>query len=683
MTERPSRSARPFPDLPANPFDEAIVAEPRKIETAVAGLNDAPLVELINRFSQLERGPIPREPDVSLRASLVASPDRGFGKSHLLGRLFRSLRGRASLVYLRPFEDPIQPWFSILLQTVQELGRADRFDGAAPRQFSQIEVMSYGVLTHLAADYLETTQGNEYREMIRVLRRNPLEAYQAVANDPHWRDWLHMLCVEYSARFVDRLEHRGIDLHGREEAWIKILFALSLGSAERDRRRAALRWLRGECLEEGEAALLSLREADNNVHPSAGPHQINQYCRERLLALCKLAAFYRPFVFCFDQTESFETDRQLIVTFGTIIESLYAEFPHQMTVLTANEFSWTEALLPNLLPACRSRIQAPLVLEGIDRAQAKELVKNRLEIWELNEETIERFADSAWLESVFQHRDKIPARDLLVAAAIRWRDQGAVETAMPRAELEVLFQTYLNDVRANPQMLQFNRDALLWFVRSLAHHAEGLVVSSSPTTPHFPVRWAVADGRIVFFGFESGGHHLRWKNIAEDAIELQKNAGKPVRILMLRTPDLEQVPRPGWLSVKDEIDRAMRNGLSVLALSYDEYVEVLAARELYADAQQTNIEWAPTEVREWLRQRLQHWWPRLIGSDTAEEGPRNDLLSQVEEILRKERFISVHAVSDKLKGLASVEQICEAMRDHPNVRTIPTPTSIVLQWIQR
>jgi hypothetical protein len=57
--------------------------------------------------------------------------------SHLLGRLFKELDDRATLIYLRPFEDPQKCWHSILLQTVQELERTDNAgleSEANPRQ---------------------------------------------------------------------------------------------------------------------------------------------------------------------------------------------------------------------------------------------------------------------------------------------------------------------------------------------------------------------------------------------------------------------------------------------------------------------------------------------------------------------------------------------------------------------
>ncbi len=110
-------------DLKTNPFDDNIVYEPREAELAVAGLNDAPLTRLIEQFAALETEPFPRRSAVHLKAQLVTSAEPGYGKSHLIGRLFKALESRATLVYLRPPQDPRAARRALLLKIVQELDR--------------------------------------------------------------------------------------------------------------------------------------------------------------------------------------------------------------------------------------------------------------------------------------------------------------------------------------------------------------------------------------------------------------------------------------------------------------------------------------------------------------------------------------------------------------------------------
>ena len=126
---------RPYADMQVNPFEDTVVREPREVSFSVPGLNDAPLNRLLTRFSALDADELPRsKPAKPDRAQLVVSPDGGYGKSHLLGRLFTALGRRATKVYLRPFQDPYKAWHSILLLTVQELDRPDDEAADVPSQ---------------------------------------------------------------------------------------------------------------------------------------------------------------------------------------------------------------------------------------------------------------------------------------------------------------------------------------------------------------------------------------------------------------------------------------------------------------------------------------------------------------------------------------------------------------------
>src|SRR5258707_565499 len=162
-----------FAQLMVNPFADDVVTEPRRISYSVKGLNARPLEQLIARFRALTVGDLPRKPIVDQKAQLVVSPDRGYGKSHLLGRLFQSLGEQATLIYLRPFQDPQRVWISILLATVQELERPNQQGGG-----SQLEAFSKGVLAHVAADHMARGPVRDYPEVqnaVKDLRAHPLK----------------------------------------------------------------------------------------------------------------------------------------------------------------------------------------------------------------------------------------------------------------------------------------------------------------------------------------------------------------------------------------------------------------------------------------------------------------------------------------------------------------------------
>src|SRR5262245_50773909 len=116
-----------YPALAVNPFEDNAIREPRAVRYSVAGLNDEPLNRLVAKFKRLTVGGLPRVPITADTAQLVVSPDAGYGKSHLLGRLFQKLGAQAIQIYVRPFQNPERAWSSILLTTVQELERPSQY----------------------------------------------------------------------------------------------------------------------------------------------------------------------------------------------------------------------------------------------------------------------------------------------------------------------------------------------------------------------------------------------------------------------------------------------------------------------------------------------------------------------------------------------------------------------------
>src|SRR5205823_1052247 len=107
-------------------------------------------------------------------------------------------------------------------------------------------------------------------------------------------------------------------------------------------------------------------------------HEINELCFQRLRGLCVLSSYYRPFIFCFDQTEFYGSDRALVNAFGKGIDALHATVPNQLTIVTTNAANWTDDMLRVMEPAYRNRFSPEIGLEGITADQAKELIKARL-----------------------------------------------------------------------------------------------------------------------------------------------------------------------------------------------------------------------------------------------------------------------------------------------------------------
>ena len=71
----------------------------------------------------------------------------------------------------------------------------------------------------------------------------------------------------------------------------------------------------------------------------------------RVQDFCALAGFYRPFVFCFDQTELFTSDVSLMIEFGAVVDRLVSHGLNLMSVVTANLEPWTRLIKKNLQTA--------------------------------------------------------------------------------------------------------------------------------------------------------------------------------------------------------------------------------------------------------------------------------------------------------------------------------------------
>ena len=107
-------------------------------------------VGLIEKFGELDNGVSPRQSRLT-HAQFVVSPQPGYGKSHLIGRLFKKLRRRATLVYIRPFENPHSCWRTILLKMIREMEYPDQRDHHPTRHttISQLETFAHDICMFL------------------------------------------------------------------------------------------------------------------------------------------------------------------------------------------------------------------------------------------------------------------------------------------------------------------------------------------------------------------------------------------------------------------------------------------------------------------------------------------------------------------------------------------------------
>ena len=689
-----------FASLQVNPFEDDVVREPREVSFSVKGLNDQPLHMLVSRFSALDAGAAPRSPPSKVsKAQLVVSPDRGYGKSHLLGRLFAQLGRRATKVYLRPFQDPYKAWHSILLLTIQELERADDDTTGEP---SQLEALAVASLCNVAADFIADGGIPDYPQApdaVAFLRGVPALSDAQIRP---WIEWVAELIAlpRQLTRLAHLLRQRGIDLHGHEKAWLKVLAAHALDEPHGERRAAAVKWLRAEPLEAEEMALLGLRAADSEGRGDASAQEINDLSFRRLQGLCLLASYYRPFLFCFDQTEFYGSDPALIRTLGNCIDQLYVDLRNHLTVITTNHGNWVTEIQPGIAQPQRDRIEAELRLEGINIEGARELLIERLQEHDLEAAAVARFFAEGWLEHVFSQLPELGVRALLERAAERFRQLANQPKAQPQT-LDDLFRLQVNDVRSKKALLVYNQDALMWFVKDIAKAA-----TRTQGRRYFSVEWAWPD-RTIYFAFEGGDNSQRWRGIANEALAMAKSrAARTSLAYVFRTPDLTKVPRPTWATVRPIMAAAQQQGFHVIELTLDQVCELHAARELYSNALQGNIVFSGVETLAWLRGHFALFLTELAfrempaeasgadGERPAATPPANgagqppptpvDLdanhLGVVLDMVREQRIVDISAVLGRLGSADLRDPLLRTVEAHPNLKAHPGPKTIFLQW---
>lgn len=679
-----------------NPFVDDVVGQPRSVSYSVPGLNERPLSKLLAQFDQVASGSLPRSPPKG-KAQLIISPDAGYGKSHLLGLLFERLGERATLIYLRPFQNTERVWSSILFATIQELERPDR---STQQTTSQIEAFATGVLAHVAADFM-TSRGLDKQESIKSaikhLRDHPLEVFAKGRSNQALLDWLRarIQSPEDLVLLTGQLSERGLRLDGKGKAWLKVLAGYALSDSHSLQRDAALCWLRGEPLEPEQVKALNLAAAEHDGHGDASAAEIDDLCRRRLEGLCMLASFYRPFVFCFDQTEFYGGHAGLVTTFGKLIEQLF-NFPNNLTVVTSNANNWVVEIVPHLDRQYLDRFSVPIDLEGISQQQARQLIIQRLREVGIRSDAAADFLAEDWLNLVFAAgQNEIGVRLLLQQSAKRFALLEDLGDPQPTSMAEA-FEVEVNQIRAKPSSHQYSQDCLMWATEILAQGFDNASIKRD-AGKYFFHQWSWPD-RSISFAFEAGHHNARWRSLAREAIELARTSKVPVAFVIFRTPDLKPVPGANWTAARDALADAETWGLRIVRLSLDQVCELHAAREFYSNALQGNLEFRPHEVLAFLRERFAPWLKQISdlslsrakdisiptpAPQPVSNGSQRELSpAQVDLIIshvRERRLVEVSEVVKRLGGI-STELVLKEVEGHPNLRAHAGPQTIVLQW---
>lgn len=645
---------RKIEDLLLNPFAKRVVERPRGISVTVQGLNSRVLRELQQEFATLLTGTPPRAGLRKDEVQLVMSADPGYGKSHLIGRLFAELRQTATRIYVRPFTDPSNAWSSTLSRLVLEMSLPESGGAEAVPTGEPTQLDAFGQAV-LAQSFLELVRANpglapENRQILDRLQGTPLESYDlGNAATPEAR-WMGSLTEDELNQAACLLPALGVSLQpgSSAETWLRVLFLYAADRSQVQRRSLCLEWVEAKLhrSDVGELGLSPRSGLDDNVDRAGR----NAEARARVLDLCAMAGLFRPFLICFDQTETYGQRPELARAFGNLVADLFQEAPNQMTVVTANEDKWNRDIRPSVDNAHLERFGWPRYLEEITPEQSAELARQRLEFCGVDESEIQRFVDSAWLQRVVPPGG-VSVRRFLEEAAQRFA------TLSRKAEgvdslAELLKSEKLELTGQSQKLLQYQTDLYRWALLDVPRsvHPEFRADSYESHRDYFPVIWQDGQaGDSLLFGFEERENHRTWEAIAKEARRQQQQNGARA-IIMIRLESQPSVPVETW-AVAPFIREVMGEALRIECLPEERLLTLHALWEVYSAACQGNIAAAPDAVLQLAAQQLAPWWSELrelaksgpsreiARPRTAAPGPRPPLSRLVEAIIQERRFI--------------------------------------------
>ncbi len=668
-----------------NPFEDDIVSEPRSVKDAIDGLNDKPLQSILRQFEILKFRQLPGKEKLS-HAQLVVSLHAGYGKSHLIGRLFHKLNRQATLIYLRPFEYASACWKSILLKMVQELDFPDNIESEAGngKENTQLEAFVNGIFTHLAANSIE-------RGIIPC--RNMEYTVEWLCNGINkknnriWRNWIlkNFQKDTVTNDFIGQLRKNGVKLSSASSvSWLRVFFTYSY-SYKQELKEACLNWLKGESIDEDDARKIGIRKKDDIPNPEMSGRESNELCKYRLQDFCQLAGFFRPFVFCFDQTENYGKDKTLAKELGSVIQVLADETYNQITVITTNQIPWTKNIAPCWEDAYLNRLSSPLELEGINRTQAEELIEQRFRKCKIEDKKSYFIADRIWLDQLFKDVNELCIRDFIKECDKHWLK--IMKESEKVNDISEYYKQYKEKIRTQPKRRLFDPNILYWLVYEAANGIPELTVEKykSPKE-YFTLLWKIKEEKI-FFGFESGSAWQQWQMITREA-KLHYDADPHTKIVLFRTPELPPIPGAKWKKIAPAIEEAKKIYLRIFNLTEDEIINLYAAYDLYADTAEGNINFESHKVLSFIREMLHPFWEQIqkpISNMTPLSEPLseipNELIAKILNIVQQDKFMSVDDLKKKLSEPVTDELINKACVHIPEIKIYDGPNNMkVLQW---
>lgn len=344
---------------------------------------------------------------------LLRSSQAGFGKSHLLSRLFAGRSHGCFFVPLDVSRDSKPNWGGMLQGVLTACVEAGQGGGA-----SVMEQMGRRLMGEAAAELIlrgDVPTGDP-AAAITMLKRDYLRAFDMRAGGSEVARWMIGNFNVLLPLMGEVLGSRAVVEKEEAVAWLRVLARFNAGN-EGERK----------------AALASVSMFGDEAAAQAG-------AKRRLRSFCRLATLDQPLVFVFDHVDALIGAKDEAMQLACMIGEMGRLQFGSGVVLSVNEDVWGSVFNGHLPGALLDRLTGREVkLTGISVSDAEDLLRQRLAAAAISATDADRFVSEAKLADAMEQRWGAAGspREVLRHAASVWERLVAPDRGAQAAEAPV------------------------------------------------------------------------------------------------------------------------------------------------------------------------------------------------------------------------------------------------------
>jgi hypothetical protein len=684
-----------------NPFQTAIITSPHDDLCTIESLHKEVFDELLNIFSKLEAEKNPQSNANSPKALVLLSRQAGNGKSHLMGRLCKTLQSRALFLYIQYQDNPDGCWLHVLELIRQELDfpNVDYEVKFKTQGMTPLDDLARDLLTSLIIESIQTGKRKANESFLIKLKNNPHEALTILNKQLPallTATFLEDLVVLWSQRLITAK----VRLNRPPSAWLKVLAAYTRHNPGNEIRSTAVAWLKGVELDSVEIKSLGLKVSEAGFGTSSESNERfrNEQAFNIIRDICSISAFHKPIIFAFDQPETFMNDPKAGYGFGRTIADMWINLHGKMILIAANESHWEKVqahfALSDLDRFDRSRYEK-LRVRGIKKSQATELVNAKLSASGYSASLAQDFLNTLWLDKLFQdNTSEISARKLQEHASIQlelWKGHTPSVKNIPE-RLEESYETHRTQLLQSAKATAFDATKLLWIFTHGFSGLTGLQINLEFKSEkgYLGACWR-AEPETRYFVFDDSTNWKRWKAILNEYTTYQSKE-KFARGIAIWPTGLGKFSA----GVNKLLDDAKSNGFHLLVLSDEDMAELYAGYALHVDVSNGNIPQAnQADLLRFLGKRWQSWAERLKNAKKESSAgtipPNTEKIDAptfsadvLVEIISTHKMLSWSVLQTRLqeRGLSpSIEAVLVATRPITDkISVLSAPNNHFFQW---